>query len=142
LVIVILGFILLNLTFLFNFLIFGLFDLIIPKNLVETREWQWLPSVRHFLFLVIIGLISWPVLRSRLGVLPKAIYLTVPVAVTLVTVGILLNSSPVLAYLISALITVAVIVYLYLTRRPWMYFFSVIVVAVALLIFNLTGGEI
>ena len=142
LAIVFFGFILLNLTFLLNFLFFSLIDLLIPRHLIESRDWQWFVPVRHILFLVIIGLISWPILRSRLRTLLKAIYLVVPVAVTLVTVGILLNTFPLLSYLICALIAVAAIVYLYLNRRPWLYFFAVIIVAMSLLVFNLVGGEI
>ena len=136
------GFILLNLTFLLNFLFFSLIELLIPQHLTETGDWQWFPPARHVLFLVIIGLISWLILKSRLRTLLKAIYLVVPVAVTLVTVGLLLNTLPILSYLICALLTVATIVYLYLTRRSWLYYFSVIVVAVSLLAFSLAGGEI
>ena len=142
LAIVFFGFILLNITFLLNFLFFSLVDLLIPQRLTETGGWQWFPPARHLLFLVIIGLISWPILRSRLRSLFKAIYLVVPVAVTLVTIGLLLNTLPVLSYLICALLTLGTLVYLYLTRRPWLYFFAVIIVAFALLVFNLMGGEI
>ena len=136
------GFILLNLTFLLNFLFFSLIELLIPQHLTETGDWQWFPPARHVLFLVIIGLISWPILKSRLRTLLKAIYLVVPVAVTLVTVGLLLNTLPLLSYLICALLSLATLVYLYLTRRPWLYYFAVIIVAFSLLVFNLMGGEI
>jgi hypothetical protein len=134
------GFVLLGLTFLFNFLVFRIIDFILPRNLMV--EIQWFAFARHALFLVIIGLISWPVFRSRLGVLFKAIYMTVPAAVFLATVGIYLNNWPIAVYLVGALSVIAVLFYFYRTKRPWLYYYCIILVALTLMIFTLTGGEI
>jgi len=84
------GFILLNLAFIFDFLVqslvIGLIKLFIPVVDLMTN-FQWLPPAMHGLFVVIIGIISWLVFRSKLGTLYKAIYMTVPLAVVLVTIG-------------------------------------------------------
>lgn len=140
LVIAVTGFVLLNITFILYALFFNLFRLFLPHE--PAVEYRWLLTLRHILFLIVIGLISWPVLISRIKPLYKAIYLTVPLATLFVTIGILLNQQPVLIYIISGLITAGILLFLYRTRRPWFYYYTVILVAAALMIFSLTGGEI
>ena len=135
------GFVLLNLTFLFNFLVFQVIDFFIPRN-PEFGPPQYFPLARHALFLIIIALISWAVFRTRLRPLLKAIFMTVPTAVVLVTIGIMLYPSPVLPYLVGAVLTISVLFYFYRTKRPWLYYYSVVLVALALMVFTLMGGEI
>ncbi len=136
------GFVLLNLTFLFNFLVVKLIGLFVSEEFISTHQWQWFPMIRHALFLVIIGLISWPIFRSKLGTLYKAIYMTVPLAVILVTIGIFLYRWPVVPYLVGGLFTIGVLLYLYRTKQPWLYHYTVLLVALSLMIFTLLGGEI
>jgi hypothetical protein len=139
------GFVLLNLTFLLNYLVFQFINIFMPSNPMPSNPEsapQWFPLARHILFLIIIALISWIVFRSKLRVLIKAIFMTVPTAVTLVTIGILLYPSPVLPYLVGALLTIGVLFYFYRTHRPWLYYYSVILVALVLMVFTLMGGEI
>jgi hypothetical protein len=140
LLIAIAGFILLNITFILYALFFNLFRLFLPNEL--PVEYRWLLILRHLLFMVIIGLISWPVLLSRIKPIFKAIYLMVPLATVFVTTGILLYEWPVLAYIISILIISGLLLYLWCTHRPWFYHYAVILVATGLLVFNLMGGEI
>ncbi len=93
------------------------------------------------MFVVIIGLISWPIFRSKLGLLYKAIYMTVPLAVVFATIGILLYHWPVLPYLVGGLFAIGVLFYLYRTKQPWLYFYTVILVALSLMILTLLGVE-
>jgi len=83
------GFILLNLTFLFDALIhdlvIGFITFFISFDMLMT--YIWFPPMMHGLFVFAIGLISWFVFKSKLGVFYKAIYMTVPVVVVLVTIG-------------------------------------------------------
>jgi hypothetical protein len=140
LAVAILGFVLLNLTFLLNFLLFQFINLFVSDEFMSA--YQWFPMVRHALFLVIIVLISWPIFRSKLDMLYKAIYLTVPLAAILVSIGIFLYPWPVVPYLVSGLFTIGVLFYLYRTRQPWLYYYTVLLVALTLMIFTLLGGEI
>ena len=144
LAVVFFGFILLNLTFLLDFLFQSLVDgavrLFTPEDV--NMAWRWFPPAKHLMFVVIIGLISWFILRSKLGTLYKAIYLTVPLAVILVSVGIFLYSWPVVPYLVGGFITIGILYYLYRTRQPWLYYYTVVLVALTLMIFTLLGGEI
>lgn len=138
------GFILLNFTFIFDFLlhslVIGLIKLFIPINPMIT--YYWFPPMMHALFVVVIGLISWLIFRSKLGVLYKAIYMTVPSAVVFVTLGMFLYRWPVAAYSIGSLCGIGILFYFYRTKQPWLYYYSVILVALALAIFSLSGGEI
>jgi len=138
------GFILLNLTFLFDFLyqsaIRGLLGLFIPLN--PDTNLIWLPLLFHGSFVVIIGIISWFVFRTKLRVLYKAIYMTVPVAVVLATVGIFLYRWQVISYSAGGLLCIGTLYYFYRTKQPWIYYYTLILVSLTLAIYTLTGGEI
>lgn len=140
----ILGFILLNLTFLFDFAyqeaIRYLIGLFVPLG--PDMPYTWLPPLFHGSFVAVIGGLSWLVFRARLGVFLKAAYMTVPTAVVLVTVGMFLYSGQVISYSVGALLCAGTLYYFYRTRQPWLYYYSVILVALALAIFTLLGGEI
>jgi drug/metabolite transporter (DMT)-like permease len=140
LVIAVLGFILLNLAFLLNFLLFRLAGFFITEESISAIPW--FPMMRHVLFLVIIILLSWFILRSKLPPFYKAVYLTVPVAAVLVTAGILLYQWQPAAYVAGTLITAGVLFYLYRTKQHWYYYYAMVLVAVTLAVFTLYGGQI
>lgn len=138
------GFILWNITFLVDFLfqsiirgIFGLFVKVGPDSTL-----YWYPITMHGLFVVFIGLISWPILRSKMRVLFKAIYLTVPLVVVLVTLGIFFYRWPPVPYILGGLFTIGILYYLYRTKKHWLYYFAVLFTSLVLLIAALTGVEI
>jgi hypothetical protein len=138
------GFILLNLTFIFDALyqgaIRGIIGLFMPLG--PELQLYWFPPLMHISFVVVIGLISWLVFRSRLGVIYKAIYMTVPAAVVLVTTGMFLNHWPIAVYSLGGILTAGTLYFFYRTKQPWLYHYAVILVALAMAIFTLTGGEI
>ncbi|MBW3011872.1 hypothetical protein KY311_01685 [Candidatus Woesearchaeota archaeon] len=138
------GLILLNLAFLFDFafqtLLRGFFGLFIEIG--PDMQLYWFPFLMHGLFVVVILLISYFIFRSKLKPIYKAIYMTVPVAVVLVTAGMFLSHWPVIAYSTGALLCIATLYYFYKTKQPWLYYYTVILVSVALAIFTATGGEI
>lgn len=138
------GFILLNLAFMFDFLIQssikGLIELFTPVNF-ETN-FQWLPPAMHGLFMTIIGIISWLVFRSKLGTLYKAIYMTVPLAVVFVTLGMFLGQWPLFAYLLGSLFSASVLYYFYRTKQPWIYYYTLLLISLVMLLVGLLGVEI
>lgn len=138
------GFILLNITFMFDFLLHMLVTVIIklfvPVN--PAMDYSWFPPMMHTLFVVVIGLISWLIFKSKLSVLYNAIYMTVPSAVVFATLGIFLYRWPVVAYSLGSLISIGVLYYFYRTKQPWLYYYTVILVGLVLAIFSLLGGEI
>ena len=138
------GFILLNLTFLFDFLfqtaVKGVIKLFTPVDLALTYIW-FLPMMQ-VLFVVIIGFMSWLVFRSRLGVLFKAVYLTVPLSVLFVTMGILLYPWPAVAYVLGSVFSIGVLYYFYRSRQPWLYYYTLILISLSMLLVGLLGVEI
>lgn len=138
------GFVLLNFTFLFDFffqsLVQGFIKFFTPIDFAMT--YSWFPPIMHIMFVIVIGLISWAVFRSKLSVFLKAVYMTVPVAVGLATLGMFLYPWPVAIYLLGALLVIGVLYYFYRSKQPWLYYYTLILVSFALAIFSLSGGEI
>lgn len=138
------GFILLNITFVVDFLFQSLIDKII--NLFTSTDinmaWRWFPPTKHAMFMVVIGLISWLIFRSKLGVLYKAIYMTVPLAVIFATIGMFLGKWPMIAYPLGGLFSLGVLYYFYRTKRSWLYYYTVILISLVMLLVSLLGVEI
>ncbi|OGI16083.1 hypothetical protein A3K63_02320 [Candidatus Micrarchaeota archaeon RBG_16_49_10] len=138
------GFILLNLTFLFDFifqtLVDGAVKLFTPVDF--NAAWYWFPPMKHVMFVAIIGLISWYIFRSKLGVLYKAIYMTVPLAVVFVSLGMFLYRWPLAAYLLGGLFFIGVLYFFYRSKQPWLYYYALILVSLVMLITGLLGMEI
>ena len=138
------GFILLNLTFLFDFLFQSIIDFIIKPFTSSdiNMVWNWFPPMKHFTFVIVIGIISWFIFKSKLKTIYKAIFMTVPVAVVLVTLGIFFYRWPVLLYLMGGLFSIGVLYYLYKNKKSWIYYYALILVSVVLAISTLMGVEI
>jgi hypothetical protein len=144
LAVAIFGFILLNLTFLLDFAFQSLVKplLRLPQTPSEGGPGLFIFPIHHILFAVFICLISWPIFKSKLRSIFKAIYLTVPTAVILATIGICFNQWPILVYVIGTLICAGTLYYFYRTKQPWIYYYAVILVALTMSIYTLTGGDI
>jgi len=138
------GFILLNLTFIFDALYQGIIRRIIGIFIAFDPDTNlyWFPPLMHGSFVVVIGLISWLVLKSKLKVIYKAIYMTVPVAVVLVTAGIFLYRWPSVSYTVCGLFSFSVLYYLYRAKQPWLYYYSLILVSITLLVMGILGVDI
>lgn len=138
------GFILLNITFLFDFLYQNIVRRFVTNFLPLDLEanLNWFPFLMHGSFVVIIGLISWFIFQSKLKVLYKAIYMVVPVAVVLATLGILFYRWPTISYFLGGFLCIGTLYYFYCTKQPWLYYYTVILVGLALAVFTLLGGEI
>jgi len=144
LLVAVLGFILLNLTFVFDALYQGLVRAIIRPFSPEDIEMsvKWYPPLLHWSFVVVIGIISWFVFKSKISTFWKAVYLCVPVAVVMATIGLSLADWPIVVYALSVLFSGSFLYYFITNKKPWLYSFSVIFVSLALLLMMLTGVEI
>lgn len=101
------------------------------------------PLVGAAIYLVLVLLLSWFVFRSKLNDLVKATFLTMPLMVILMMVGVRIyeQSKWVIAG-IGAAIVGAVIFYLYNKKLPWQYYFATFYVALLALFVMLSGMEI
>lgn len=143
LLIVAAGFILLILAFILNAGLQSLFQwLFYPKNEELMMILRWLAPLQHILFVVVIGLISWVVFRTKWPAFVKAIYLTVPVAVALVTLGMFTYQMPVVTIVVGLVLILATLYLFYRLKLSWLYFFSLIFWSLVLTIFTFTGGQI
>lgn len=134
------GFILLNLIFIFDWLMQSFIDLLFPYDFNMTRQW-YLP-IKHIIFIFIIALISWFIFKSKLREIYKAIYLVVPLAVVFVTTWMFLYRWPILAYSISIIIFGGIIFYFYRTKKNWLYYYALILISSVLLVMGLLRVDI
>lgn len=141
----IIGFVLLNLTFVLNAIFQGFLRrfLMIFINFDKEMNLGWLPPMMRILFVVFILAVSFFILTSK-KIKPtlKSIFLVVPTATVLVTMGIFLYESPIISYLSGFLFVSGVLFYFYKTKKPWFYYYSVILISLVLAIFTALGGEI
>ena len=135
LAIVVGGFILFNLAFLL-----AAFVINATMSLLGMARNEVPPIVGRILYLLIIFLISWFVFRSRLNQIIKATFLTMPLMVILMMVGIsLYQQSKWIVIGVGAVIICVMLSYLYNKKLSWLYYFStfyVAVLALCIMLFN------
>lgn len=132
------GFILFNLAFILAALVINatISVLGMPQN--EAPH-----IIGRVVYLLLIFLISWFVLRSRLNGTIKATFLTMPLMVILVLTGIsLYQQSKWIITGIGALIICMVILYLHKKKLSWLYYFSAFYVSALALYILLSGMDI
>ncbi len=120
-------------------LIFLLYTLI---NDFYTKLLHWGPNPGPITSVVVLAVLSWFIFRSKLATLYKAIYTTVPVATVLAFIAIDFERRPVLVYSLGALFSLGVLAYLFLTKKSWLYYFSVVLISITLLVVGVLGVEI
>ncbi len=143
LAIAVFGFLLWNLTF-GLYALFQRFVDIIASSFIssEAAAPDWYFALRHLLFLALILLITWIIFRTKLQPIYKAIFMTVPLAVVYLTIGVFFYQWPLLVYAICGLLTLGLLYYFISRKKSWLYSYTVIFVAVTLLIVMITGVEI
>lgn len=135
-VIVIGGFILFNVAF-----ILAAFVINACISIMEISPDSAPPFIGKAIYLIIIAIISLFVFKSKLSTLVKATYLTVPLMVVQVFIGIVLyEQSKFIIAAIAALMISAVILYMYKKKLSWQYYFATLYVAVlgiCIMVFNI-----
>lgn len=140
----VLGFVLLNLTF----LVYATFQntitsLIYGPNREGMQDFvRFDPMYLRWIFLVIMAGVFWLVHRSRLHIVLKASFLMVPFATLLVLIGIEFYQTPVAVYAISGLVGAGLLLFIYMKKEHWLYAFSAVLVMATLLIMGLLGIDI
>lgn len=134
----------LNLAFLLDFVYQNLIRFIISPFLAfdPFREIHWFPYVLHVTFIALVALLSRYIFRSTLHMILKAAYLTVPLAVIYVTIGIVTYPHPALAYTLGVLFSGLALYAIYRTTQHWIYFFAWGYISLMMLIGAITGTEI
>lgn len=136
------GFLLFNLAFLFAALTMQVCRRIILL-FSGSAEPEFNPMLWRYVFAILILLISWFVLRSKLPILVKATYLTMPLMVLLVMVGIQFYAQPQwVPIALGGIIVAAVLAYLYQKKLAWQYYFAALYTAALALYIVLAGIDI
>lgn len=120
------GFLLFNIAFMLAALVINIFMVIMgsPENVAP-------PFAGRIAYVIIVALISWLVLKSKLNDLMKATYLTMPLMVILILLGITIYQQPMwMTALIGATIVGIVLLFIYKKKLTWYYYFSTLYVAV------------
>ncbi|HAE41804.1 MAG TPA: hypothetical protein DCG34_02660 [Clostridiales bacterium] len=135
------GFILLNITFLVAAVIRLGFDRVFLASNIERAPWM--PRFFHIFTALILFLLSYLIIRIKnMRPLFKATYTMVPTALLLVYIGMFLYNWPIAVYIISGLIIASILFYLYRTKRSWMYYYAVGLVSATLLYMQINGMDI
>jgi len=140
----VIGFILLNLAFILDYLFQTLIDFIVgffvsvDLNVAFGSYFV----IKQVLFLLFIFLISYFIFKSHLPTIAKAIYSVVPLAATFLTIGILSYPFMVISYVASAFVFVSLVYYLYTTKQPWQYYYAVLFIGVLMLMIAIFSIDI
>lgn len=101
------------------------------------------PMWWKYVYAGIILLISVYVFRSKFNPLIKATYLTMPLMVVLILVGIQFYEQPQwVPIIIGAAIVLAIIVYLYIKKLTWQYYVATLYTGMLALYIILSGIDI
>lgn len=143
-IIPILGFLLLNLTFVFDALYQSIIRRIIRDfvSFDPDSHISWLPSMLHFSFVILISIISKFVFNLKLNLLFKSSFSMVPVATVLVTIGMLSYPNLAITFFTGAIFVFSIYLYLIKTKQAWQYFYALCLITLALIIGSITGMEI
>lgn len=141
--IAVVAFILWNVVFILDYL-FSLTILDLVKLLTggSEQDFDFLMPLIQVAYASLFGRAAWLVWKSRVKIIYKAIFLTIPMAIVLVLAGIFFYRWPAAAFGVGTLATLGVLFQFQRTKQPWQYWWSVIFTSVALAIFFLSGGEI
>lgn len=137
-VIVVGGFILFNLAFVLTALVVRASMLVmkVPENMPP-------PYIGRYITVILILIMSYMVFQSRLNDTIKATFLTMPLMVILVMIGLSLYGRPQwIIYAVGAVVIFAVILYLYKKKLSWLYYFATFYVAVLGLYIMISGMDI
>ena len=102
----------------------------------------WLHSVETLGALLVIGGVTWWVVRARPVSLGTALWLAVPAAAVLVTIGVWAYPAEMLGIALGTAVVGVVDAVLLIAGRPWEQVLSITWVALLLLVTVLTGQEI
>ena len=115
--------------------LYVLFHLIIQRSVFAAAAIV-IPTVyTRFVFALIMVLGYWFVLRSKIKDLFKALAATVPTGSLILAAGIGLYQWPTVALAAKLLVLALIVLYLYMSKKPWIYFYAVAFAALLAIIY-------
>lgn len=130
------GFILFNLGFLLAAVVIRGTQILLGPTLGS-------PAIGRYVFLAVMGLISWFVFKSKLPTIAKATFMSLPLITLLLMIGISFFGTPLwLTIALDATVIGVVLFNLKQNHYPWQYYFSTGYVAILMVIIGITGMDI
>lgn len=137
------GYVLFLAAFLLAAVVMKVYSGIVVMFAGESGTAQSIQIYWHYVYLAVVLILSWFILRLKISDLFKAAYLTMPLMVAFVEIGIHLYQQPQWVTAgICATIAGAVLFYIYKKKLSWLYYFSTFYVAATALYVLLSGMEI
>jgi len=109
----------------------------VPPDVPNPHPWfNWMVQIS---WVVLIGLIFWVLFRSKIGNLLKAAFIPVPLVIYESILASHIENR-VFLLIVRMLILIGILFYLYRTKQPWLYHYSVILSGLLVLaIYFFTG---
>ncbi len=136
------GFVLFNVAFLLAAIVHMAYNMVITRFVHMIDYGRMIYFSWHYIYIIVVLLISWFVFRSPFNDLVKATYLTMPLIVVLTEVGVQFYRWPALVWSIGTIIVGFLLFYLYKTKCSWLYYFATIYVVVVEIFVMVSGMDI
>lgn len=137
-----LGFVLFNFAFLLAAIVGNSYRTLIRFLFKGIDNLNFVNFMWHYIFVIIILVLSWFILRSKLSDLLKASYLTMPLIVILTEIGLQLFDWQIAVWILGIAFVSGVLLYLYKTKRSWLYYFATIYVSIVAMLVVVLGIDI
>lgn len=141
LLVLVFGFLLLNVTFAFYGAIAAVLSILFPKDIAQSSP-IFMPLMVGAISIGVLAASFFLIFKSEFKDLYKASIMMVPTAILLAVPGALLSQYPFFVFLAGALVVVGIFSFLYLKKMSWLYYLSVSFVTIGLLLIVLTGTDI
>ena len=128
LIIIGVGFVLFNVAFILAGIVHVVYRIAIIPLIKNFNHAKILYVSWHYFYIIFVLLISWLIFRKQFNNLVKATFSTLPMIVILTEVGIQFYHWSVLVWIIGTIIVGLIFLYLYKTKRSWLYYFATIYV--------------
>lgn len=140
----ILGFILLNLAFILDYLFQTALDSFVRlyAHIDINMIWGWYPPLKHFIFIILLGLLSRFIFKSKLNKFFKAVFLILPLAVIYLTIGMFLYPWPIASFLLALYFFLGTLYFLIRKKMNWLYFYVLILITAVMIVSSLIGVQI
>jgi hypothetical protein len=142
LVIIGVSFVLFNVAFVLAYFVNTMYNILIMPFINKADSIRAIHFSWHYLYLILIFILSWFVLRRPLKDLVKATFFTLPLVIALTEVGIQFYSRPALVWIINAVIIGSALFYFYKRKYSWLYYFATIYVTVIEIFVFCSGMQI
>ncbi len=136
----IVGYVLLHLTFLLDSLYQGLF----MKNLFEdpSGQYRWFAYFAQGSFTLMILLVSFVFMQSKIPDSIKAIFAPVPIGVIFITISIYFYKFPLVTYTLCVIFYCGSLFHLRKNKKTWIYYYSITLTGLIMLVLGIMGMDI